>query len=96
MSSQAYQDHGMIVLWWDESEGGDDPGHTIPFFIISQEVHPNVNGLPYSNTIPYSHSSFVRTMQEIFKVDPKHGFTWLGGAATANDLSDLLDPGVTD
>jgi hypothetical protein len=96
MSSQAYQDHGMIVLWWDESEGGDDPSRTLPFFIISQEVHPNVNGLPYSNTIQYSHSSFLRTMQEIFKVDPKHGFTFLGGAATATDLSDLLGPGVTD
>jgi hypothetical protein len=35
-------------------------------------------------------------MQEIFKVDPKHGFTWLGVAATANDLSDLLGPGVTN
>jgi len=96
MSSQAYQDHGMIVLWWDESEGGDTSAFTLPFFIISQEARPNVNGLPYSNTIQYSHSSFLRTMQEIFNVDPKHGFNWLGGAATANDLSDLLDPGVTD
>ena len=83
----------MIVLWWDESEGGDDPGHTIPFFIISQEVHPNVNGLPYSNTIQYSHSSFVRTMQEIFNVAPPR-YPWLGGAAIATDLSDLFKPGA--
>ncbi len=96
MSSQAYQEHGVIILWWDESEGGDGPSRTLPFFIISQDVHPNVNGLPYSNMIQYSHSSFVRTMQEIFKVDPKHHFNWLGGAATAKDLSDLLGPGVTD
>jgi hypothetical protein len=96
MSSQAYQDHGMIVLWWDETEGGDSSAFNLPFFIISQDVHPNVNGLPYSNTIQYSHSSFLRTMQEIFNVDPKHGFNFLGGAATANDLSDLLGPGVTD
>jgi hypothetical protein len=96
MSSQAYQDHGMIVLWWDESEGGDTSAFNMPFFIISQEVHPNVNGLPYSNTIQYSHSSFLRTMQEIFKVDPPHGFNFLGGAATATDLSDLLAPGITN
>jgi hypothetical protein len=95
MSSQAYQNHGMIVLWWDESEGGDDTSRAMPFIIISQGVHPNVNGLPYSNTIQYSHSSFLRTMQEIFKVDPSHGFTFLGGAATATDLSDLLRPGIT-
>jgi phosphatidylinositol-3-phosphatase len=96
MASDAYQDHGMIILWWDESEGGDSSAFNMPFFIISQDVHRNVNGLPYSNTMQYSHSSFLRTMQEIFKVDPPHGFTFLGGAATAIDLSDLLGPGVTD
>jgi hypothetical protein len=53
-----------------------------------------VKGMPYSNTIQYSHSSFVRTMQEIFDVDPRYGCTWLGGAATATDLSDLFYPGV--
>jgi hypothetical protein len=95
MASDAYQDHGLIVLWWDESEGGDDPSRTLPFILISQDVHKNVNGVPYSNTVQYSHSSFLRTMQEIFHVDPPHHYNWLGGAATATDLSDLLDPGVT-
>lgn len=94
MSSDAYQDHGLIVLWWDESEGGDDPSRTLPFIIISKDVHTNVNGMPYSNTIQYSHSSFLRTMQEIFGVDPGHGYNWLGGAATATDLSNLFEPGV--
>jgi phosphatidylinositol-3-phosphatase len=95
MDSEAYRDHGLSVLWWDESEGGDDPSRTLPFIIISKDAHKNVNGVPYSNTIQYSHSSFLRTMQEIFDVDPKHGFSFLGGAATATDLSDLLEPGVT-
>ena len=91
MASRAYQDHGLIVLWWDESEGGDDTGRTLPFIVISKDVHRNVNGSPYSNTIEYSHSSFLRTMQEIFVVDPRHGFTWLGAAASATDLSDLFE-----
>lgn len=94
MASDAYQDHGLIVLWWDESEGGDDPSRTLPFIIISKDAHKNVNGVPYSNTIQYSHSSFLRTMQEIFDVDPRHHFNWLGGAATATDLADLFDQGV--
>jgi hypothetical protein len=33
-------------------------------------------------------------MQEIFGVTPKHGYNWLGGAATAIDLSDLLERDV--
>jgi phosphatidylinositol-3-phosphatase len=94
MASDAYRDNGVIVLWWDESEGGDDPSRTLPFIIISKNAHKNVNGVPYSNTITYSHSSFLRTMQEIFDVDPQHRFTWLGGAAAATDLSDLFDHGV--
>lgn len=96
MASDAYKDHGMIVLWWDETEGGDTPNQTLPFIIISKDAHENVNGVPYSNTIQYSHSSTLRTMQEIFGVDPRHGYTWLGAAATATDLSDLLKPGAIE
>jgi len=94
MSSDAYKHHGIIVLWWDESEGGDDPSRTLPFIVISKDVHRNVDGKPYSNTIQYSHSSFLRTMQEIFDVDPQHGFPFLGAANNATDLSDLFERGV--
>jgi hypothetical protein len=94
MSSDAYKDGGIIVLWWDESEGGDDPSRTLPFIVISKDVHRNVNGVPYSNMIQYSHSSFLRTMQEIFDVDPHHGFPFLGDAANATDLSDLFRHGT--
>ena len=72
---------------------GDDPSRTLPFIVISKDVHNNVIGTPYSNTIQYSHSSFLRTMQEIFNVDPPR-YTGLGGAATATDLSDLFKPGA--
>jgi hypothetical protein len=94
MASDAYQDHGIIVLWWDESEGGDDSSRTLPFIIISKDVHKNESGVPYSNTIQYSHSSFVRTMQEVFDVDPRHGYPWLGDANNATDLSDLFRRGT--
>jgi phosphatidylinositol-3-phosphatase len=90
MASDAYQDHGLIVLWWDESEGGDSPSETLPFIVISQDVHKNVNGLPYSNTIQYSHSSTLRTMQEIFDVaPPRPGYPFLGGAAGARGALNL-------
>jgi hypothetical protein len=94
MASDAYQDHGIIVLWWDESEGGDDTSRTLPFIVISKDVHRNVSGVPYSNTIQYSHSSFLRTMQEVFDVDPRHGYPWLGDANNATDLSDLFKRGT--
>ena len=96
MASDAYKNHGVIVLWWDESEGdgvsGDNPDefdHTIPEIIISERAHPNVNGLPYASTQNYSHSSDLRTWQNVFHVGP-----YLGDAANALDLSDLFKPGA--
>jgi hypothetical protein len=81
-------------LWWDESEGGDTPDHTLPFIIISKDAHPNVGGHPFASSVEYSHSSFLRTMQNIFDVDPDDGFPYLGAAAAANDLSALFQPGA--
>ena len=94
MASKAYKDHGIIVLWWDESEGGDGPDFRLPFVIISKDVHANVDGVPFASDVQYSHSSTLRTMQEIFRVDPERGFNWLGGAATANDLAAMFKPGT--
>ncbi len=94
MASDAYEDGAVIVLWWDESEGGDSPDFTLPFIVISKHAHANVNGLPYASGVEYSHSSFLRTMQEIFDVDPDDGYPFLGAAAVANDLSALFKPGA--
>src|SRR5262249_48943754 len=75
MASNAYQNHGLIVLWWDESEGDgvagdnrDDFNHTLPFIVISKDAHKNVGGRPYASPVNLSHSSFLRTMEEIFGV----------------------------
>ncbi|HJZ72809.1 MAG TPA: alkaline phosphatase family protein, partial [Vicinamibacterales bacterium] len=96
MASDAYKKHGVIMLWWDESEGDGVPGdnrdsfsHTIPFIVISKEAHKNENGVPFASPVNYSHSSFLRTMQELFRVGPL-----LGDAANAEDLSDLFKNGV--
>ena len=102
MASRAYKDSGVIILWWDESESdgepgdnGDDFNHTIGEIVISDLAHPNENGLPYASSIDYSHSSDLRTMQEIFHVKATGGSSpYLGDAANASDLSDLFAPGV--
>jgi len=96
MASNAYKNHGAIILWWDESEkdgvtgdNADDFNHTVGEIIISPHAHRNVNGRPYASPVNYTHSSDLRTMQELFRVGP-----FLGDAANANDLSDLFEPGA--
>jgi hypothetical protein len=81
MASQAYRNNGMIVLWWDETEGGDDPTYTIPEIVIS----PDAKGNAYTNQIEYNHSSDLLTMEEIFGVGPCHELV-----CYASDLSDLV------
>jgi len=94
MASEAYQEGAAILLWWDETEGGDSDQFAIPFIVISKNAHANVGGKPYASAVKFSHSSFLRTMQEIFDVDPDDGFPFLGDAANATDLRDLFRPGA--
>jgi hypothetical protein len=96
MASNAYKNHGVIILWWDESESdgvagdtADDFNHTIGEIVVSERAKRNVNGLPYASPVNVTHSSDLRTMQEIFRVGP-----FLGDAANATDLSDLFQPGA--
>ena len=97
MASNAYKNHGAIIIWWDESErdgaatdpNPDDFNHTVGEIVISEHAHWNVNGVPYASPLNLTHSSDLRTMQEIFGVGPL-----LGDAANAEDLSDLFGPGA--
>src|SRR5215469_4356057 len=97
MASRAYRDRGAIIIWWDESEqdvSGDNPDdltHAVGEIVISPEAHPNVNGLPFASQILLSHSSDLRTMQEIFHVTKP---LFLGDAVNANDLSSLFADGA--
>jgi len=77
LKSQTYQNGAIVFITWDEGEGNDGP---IGFIALSKSIKPG-----YSNTIAYSHSSTLRTVQEIFGVTPL-----LGDAANATDLSDLF------
>ncbi len=83
-ASSAYQNDGAIVIWWDETEGGDDPSRTIGEIVIS----PDAKGNAYTNNLFYTHSSDLLTMQEIFHVGP-----CLRDACNATDLSDLFVSG---
>lgn len=78
LNSAAYQDDGALFITWDEAIEGDVP---IGMIVLS----PLARGGGYSNNVYYTHSSTLRTFQEIFGVTPL-----LGDAANATDLSDLF------
>jgi hypothetical protein len=78
LNSQAYQKGGIVFITWDEAAVGDGP---IGMIVLSHDA----KGGGYSNTISYTHSSTLRTVEEIFGVTPL-----LGDAAKATDLSNLF------
>src|SRR5579883_1948490 len=77
LASQAYRDGGVLFITWDEAETGDGP---IGLIALSPFAKAH-----YANTIHYTHSSLLRTLEEIFGVSPL-----LGDAANAQDLGDLF------
>jgi hypothetical protein len=91
MASNAYKNNGTIVIWFDETEGGDTSSFTLPEIVIS----PLARGNAFDSTRTYTHSSDLKSLMELFGVSgPGGGF--LGDANTpgTNDLSDLFRPGA--
>ncbi len=90
MSSAAYKNGGAIVIWYDETEGGDNKQFTLPEIVIS----PLAKGDAYDSTLTYTHSSDLKTMEELFGVyGPGGSFLGDAGAPGTNDLSDLFVAG---
>ncbi len=79
MNSAAYRNGGAIFITWDEGENNSDG--PIGMIVVS----PQAKGNGYSNSIHYTHSSTLLTMEEIFGLSVR-----LGGSGTATDLSDLF------
>ena len=79
LDSPAYRSNGLVLILWDEGQQRSDG--PIGCIVLS----PFAKGRGYHNSIPYTHSSTLRTLQKIY------GQTqFLGEAAISNDLSDLL------
>jgi hypothetical protein len=79
LNSSAYRQGGALFITWDEgSFGSDGP---IGMIVLS----PYAKGGGYASRLYYTHSSTLRTLEEIFGVKPL-----LGDAKNATDLRDLF------
>jgi hypothetical protein len=100
MASAAYQNNGAIVIWNDETEGGDTLNQTSTEIVIS----PLAKGNAYASGVALNHSSDIKTLEEVFGTGSylnnaiETSATAAAGGyntvAGSNDLSDLFQPGV--
>jgi hypothetical protein len=79
LSSAAYKKGGALFITWDEGEHSTDG--PIGMLVLS----PYARRGGHATTLHYTHSSMLRTLEEIFGVSP-----YLGDAANATDLRDLF------
>ncbi len=77
LDSSAYERGGAVFITWDESENGENP---IGMIVLSPFAKTT-----YENATHYTHSSMLRTTQEIFAVAPL-----LRDASSAPSLSDMF------
>jgi phosphatidylinositol-3-phosphatase len=77
LGSRAYRNGGAVFITWDEGEGDDGP---IGMIVLSPLARKG-----YAGNAHYTHSSTLRTVQEIFDVRP-----FLRDAAHATDLRALF------
>jgi acid phosphatase len=70
--------NGVIFLTWDEGSATS----TIPFVALGSRV------VPGASTVMYSHSSLLKTVEEIFEVPV------LASVTSANDFADMFEPGT--
>ncbi|HTW93888.1 MAG TPA: alkaline phosphatase family protein [Tepidisphaeraceae bacterium] len=101
-ASWAFRNNGVIIIWTDETEGGDTADFALPELVIS----PLCKGNAYNSKVPVNRSSDLKTMQEIFKLGPylnpripadEYGIDGpghLNNVPDVNDLSDLFVPGT--
>jgi hypothetical protein len=78
LASKTFQENGFLFITWDESENGDYP---IGLITLS----PFAKGGGYTNTLFYTHSSLLRTIEDIFGIT-----TFLGESKNAQNLQDLF------
>lgn len=80
LASNAYKNGGVLFVLFDEADGlGAAEDGPIPMIVLSAKAKTN-----YKNSIKYTHSSMLRTVETIF------GVPYLRGAANATDLSDFF------
>jgi hypothetical protein len=77
LGSQAFTDGATVIITWDEGELGDGP---IGMIVLGKSVK-----VGFTSNTPFTHSSTVRTMQDIFGLSP-----YLGGAAGATSLAEMF------
>lgn len=77
MASTAYRSGGAIFIIWDEVNASRK---SLPAIVLSPFIKPG-----FASFTPYTHSSLLRTLQEIFNVSPL-----IRGAATASDMSSMF------
>lgn len=69
LNSEIYKKDGALFITWDEGSEDNSGNNPIGMIIESPFIKKN-----YTNSLAYSHASFVKTVEEIFHITPLLGY----------------------
>ena len=93
------KNNGVIIIWWDETEGGDDASRAIPEFVISPLAKGNglrqLSGVqPFFRPQNDGRNFRSPNVNNPIPASETNNFGGFNNVATVNDLSDLFVPGA--
>jgi len=93
MASDAFQNQNATIIIWNDETEGDSVATRMNYSGMEIVISKLAKGNAYNSTLNYTHSSDLKTMQELFGVGGNSPTGFLGDAANATDLDDLFLPG---
>jgi phospholipase C len=80
LASNAWKDHGVLFITWDEAEGRNgDSSDQVPMIIVT----PGIKSPGYTSSVAYTHASYLATVEDIF------GLPRLGAAVGKASMSEF-------
>lgn len=89
-ASQAFKDHGLIVIWTDEDEG-DTPSTNSQFSNMEILIGHDTKGNAFTNVVPMNHNTDLKTYLELYGLNEAGYPSTISGS---NTFSSLLNPGA--
>jgi LPXTG-motif cell wall-anchored protein len=94
MASDTFQNHNATIVIWNDETEGETAGTIGQYSSMEIVISKLAKGNAYNSTLLYTHSSDLKTLQELYNVGGSSATGFLGDAANATDLADMFVPGA--
>ncbi len=92
VASDAFQNHNATIIIWNDETEGDTASTLMQYAGMEIVISKLAKGNAFNSTLSYTHSSDLKTLQELYNVGGASATGFLADAANATDLADMFVP----